>query len=309
MFKVIVFIGMVTFLGITLCFAQGEEDSITITTYYPSPYGVYKTLRLYPGSKAASCNTGEITYDDGFGSDPAGYYFCDDGGNWQPSGGTGGYWTLDDVNNYLYTNNNWNVGIGTTTPQSKLQVTDMITVGEESTIDGEIQLEDSGGKTYDAGIRTDSSANLILRSHATGAEIQFETGNPESTRMVISEGGDVGIGTTSPGYKLDVAGQVNATDVCIGGDCRNNWPAGGGTLSVDVNKCTDSDNYSASCTVYCDDATWTRVGCGGYGCQEPSGIKGYGSEPYGSGCRCYVYGRSLVENASVRCHAICVKIQ
>ena len=40
--------------------------------------------------------------------------------------------------------------------------------------------------------------------------------------------GKVGIGTETPAYKLDVAGDANAQRLCIGGDCRNAWPSGGG---------------------------------------------------------------------------------
>lgn len=51
------------------CYAQQRTDSITISTYYPSPYGVYKIMRLYPD---ASPNTGdncvgsagEMAYDE-----------------------------------------------------------------------------------------------------------------------------------------------------------------------------------------------------------------------------------------------------
>ncbi|WP_413943027.1 hypothetical protein [Bdellovibrio sp. HCB-162] len=39
--------------------------------------------------------------------------------------------------------------------------------------------------------------------------------------------GNVGIGTTSPGYLLDVAGNANAQKICIAGDCRSSWPAAG----------------------------------------------------------------------------------
>ncbi|MFA5093080.1 MAG: hypothetical protein WC543_03965 [Candidatus Omnitrophota bacterium] len=43
-------------------------DEITITTYYPSPYGVYNTLRLYPNNNAtvgsACTNAGEMFYSD-----------------------------------------------------------------------------------------------------------------------------------------------------------------------------------------------------------------------------------------------------
>lgn len=41
-------------------------EDITITTYYPSPYGVYNTLRLYPNNNAtagnACANLGEMFY-------------------------------------------------------------------------------------------------------------------------------------------------------------------------------------------------------------------------------------------------------
>ena len=33
------------------CFAQFGNETITITTYYPSPYGVYRNLQLYPSEE------------------------------------------------------------------------------------------------------------------------------------------------------------------------------------------------------------------------------------------------------------------
>jgi hypothetical protein len=41
-------------LGVILIFAglvYAAEESLTITTYYPSPYGVYRNLRLYPSNE------------------------------------------------------------------------------------------------------------------------------------------------------------------------------------------------------------------------------------------------------------------
>lgn len=53
------------FVFCSLSFAQSDE-TITITTYYPSPYGVYKILRLYPDSEPKpgnNCeNEGEMAY-------------------------------------------------------------------------------------------------------------------------------------------------------------------------------------------------------------------------------------------------------
>jgi hypothetical protein len=42
-------------------------------------------------------------------------------------------------------------------------------------------------------------------------------------------GSNVGIGYTSPAYKLQVDGDISGTRLCIGSDCRDQWPRG--TLS------------------------------------------------------------------------------
>lgn len=50
-------------------FAQQQTETINISSYYPSPYGIYKTLRFYPNdnydaTQNPSCaNAGEIYYD------------------------------------------------------------------------------------------------------------------------------------------------------------------------------------------------------------------------------------------------------
>lgn len=53
--KMSLFLILVLFLA--LPFPSPAEESITITTYYPAPHGVYKSLRLYPGNEPA-CNEG-----------------------------------------------------------------------------------------------------------------------------------------------------------------------------------------------------------------------------------------------------------
>ncbi len=64
-------------------FAQNTE-TITVSTYYPSPHGVYKTLRLYPNkdfdpNKACS-SKGNMSYNDSDGH----VYVCD-GNRWSNS--------------------------------------------------------------------------------------------------------------------------------------------------------------------------------------------------------------------------------
>jgi len=51
-------------LAIQSAFAQSNStDSLTITTYYPSPYGVYGTLKLHPKQAPAAGREGEMYYD------------------------------------------------------------------------------------------------------------------------------------------------------------------------------------------------------------------------------------------------------
>lgn len=107
------------------------------------------------------------------------------------------------------------VGIGTNTPQSQLQVSGVITAGEASVTDGEIVLEDSGTIANNPGIRTNADGDLILRTHSSVGEMTFESGNPEATRMTLLGNGNLGIGTTTPRHKLDVAGRVNVENGVI----------------------------------------------------------------------------------------------
>ncbi len=86
-------IGVVIFLAFILpsfvfCDTSPGE-SLTITTYYPSPFGVYKYLRLFPHDEqtpgAACSRPGEMYYD---ASDKA-LYICSDY-TWKTvSGGAG----------------------------------------------------------------------------------------------------------------------------------------------------------------------------------------------------------------------------
>ena len=80
------------------CFAQLNEQ-VTITTYYPSPYGVYKNLRIFPsgtGGAPPTCNSNQegVLYSSGAytGGDITQtntLYYCN-GTNWVAQGGGGG---------------------------------------------------------------------------------------------------------------------------------------------------------------------------------------------------------------------------
>jgi hypothetical protein len=66
---------------------------------------------------------------------------------------------------------------------------------------------------------TDGAANKGYLNFWTANGTTF------AERMRITSGGNVGVGTASPGYRLDVqGGQVNASGgLCIAGDCKSSW--------------------------------------------------------------------------------------
>ena len=136
-----------------------------------------------------------------------------------------------------------NVGIGTTSPAANLHVR------EDNASDGvaDITVENfaAGNATAKLFVKTNSATGslavyddghagvgdladkLVLMGDNSAAataicnltsEIQFYTGGVllANRRMVIDAAGDVGIGTTNPGYKLEVAGtlglKVNGTN-------------------------------------------------------------------------------------------------
>jgi hypothetical protein len=90
-----------------------------------------------------------------------------------------------------------NVGIGTTTPGAKLAIT-AASSGKADLI----RLEASNGSGYGAvGVNNAASPGYMYLSDTTGG----------TERLVVTTAGNVGIGTISPQYMLDVAGQVHAS--------------------------------------------------------------------------------------------------
>src|SRR3989339_515361 len=163
------------------------------------------------------------------------------------------------------------VGIGTTTPQSKLEVKDtapFITIngtGANSEPGLKIQNDARGWQFYVAGGDADK---LYIRDTTVPA-----------TRMVIDDSGYVGIGTTTPQQKLDVVGNINSTgfinattDLCIqGGACLSSVSASAGgwtKTGTQVALTTATDNVSIGST---DFLVHNSKGYVGIGTTSPEG--------------------------------------
>jgi hypothetical protein len=110
-----------------------------------------------------------------------------------------------------------NVGIGVTGPGEKLTIGDTGNVG--------MSITDGTHTQYIASIATANAygngstvGQLYLRGYDG---IGFSGNEGGATHMTLLTGGDVGIGDTTPSYKLDVAGTIRATgDVIAFSDVR-----------------------------------------------------------------------------------------
>jgi len=100
-----------------------------------------------------------------------------------------------------------NVGIGTTSPVTKLHLYD-----NTATVGLSIQADNASNSDINLGDEDDINIGRIQYSHSTDS-MQFRTNNAE--RMRINNAGNVGIGTTSPDYLLDVSGSANNADIGI----------------------------------------------------------------------------------------------
>jgi hypothetical protein len=101
--------------------------------------------------------------------------------------------------------NSGNVGIGTTSPDDKLEI-EGGGIGINNTSDPYLRFRESG--TIVSDIFTDTSANnLVVRgSSGHGVEILANGASEGAAHLVVSGSGNVGIGTTSPSAKLEIAG-------------------------------------------------------------------------------------------------------
>ncbi len=130
---------------------------------------------------------------------------------------SGGQWTDDGT--YIYANNannvaitdNGNVGIGTTSPSSVLDIETAL--GADNT---QLELRDSSvnvGFNFEIG-DTDISGlatkNLVIRGDSTVSDMAFSPSSTYPGLMVLDgTSGNVGIGTTSPRAKLAVDGNLS----------------------------------------------------------------------------------------------------
>jgi hypothetical protein len=168
---------------------------------------------ILSGSYNAYTYVGDTNWGTGVFASGSTYY-SEIRGYWN-DGNNRGFRLYDSSNDTipLFVNSNGNVGIGTTSPSYKLDFGKNATGGTSSDYGGMLSVYNNGGN-YLYGIDADN--------YGSGYGLNFyasDGGKAEGNiRMKIDKStGNVGIGTTNPGYKLDVNGSLNCTSLNVGG--------------------------------------------------------------------------------------------
>ena len=190
-------------------------ETLTMTTYYPSPFGVYQSLRLAPTNSEPACGAGTVgtLYVDD--SDDS-LYYCDGSdytqgfGQWRSNG--------NDVYPVNYTVAE--IGIGTNTPSERLDIS-----GDESDYTA-IRISNT----------TSTDSNWEIRAHDddpdNGFSIWGGQAGSEAARIMITGSGNVGIGTTAPSQEFSVNGDVDIDDDLVFSGPDPVISATGGDLTV-----------------------------------------------------------------------------
>ena len=143
-----------------------------------------------------------------------------------------------------------NVGIGTTTPGEKLSVSPGSNVSAEigKSLVGNIGISGYAGFKHQS--LTSSTSYALLQSstgqtflNASSTEsISFRINN--DNKMTLTNGGDVGIGTTSPGAKLEIRSGSGNKQLRLSTGATTYWELGRSTSTGDFEITEDSgDTY------------------------------------------------------------------
>ena len=187
----------------------------------------------------------------GYAADSKGVRFYNNGGT-----GYTAFEVAQSGGTRFIVNGAGNVGIGTTSPVTALHVESATTAALPAT-SGTTQ---SGGHRIRIGTSGLGTGILdIGTAGGSGMWLQSTDRTSLSTNYALllnPNGGNVGIGTTSPGHTLDVAGNIRSANVMF-------WNNGVGALSWDTGLVTIETNTSTAIVLKTNGSERMRIAAGG----------------------------------------------
>ncbi len=205
-FKMVFFSFFISILAVISCSLVSAEESISITTYYPSPYGVYNELRLFPHAAPVTLCGPTTEGTMFFNNITKQLQICNSTG-WTGPGGDS-FW--ESAGDDIFNTNPGNVGIGTSSPVAPLHVYAATGYGEirvesvDPTRGADVHYK-ADGREWGAGA---AGSNYGALSNGFFITDQTANGGLGLVRLAINTAGYVGLGTTNPTTHLTIYGDA-----------------------------------------------------------------------------------------------------
>jgi len=113
--------------------------------------------------------------------------------------------TNSTTTNGLYINSSGNIGVGTTSPSEKLHVSGNVRIEGDLTVNGSYTQIDTDVNTTEQWNVTNDGTGPAVTINQTGAQDIMDVQDDGTSVFYIEDGGNVGIGTTDPAAKLEIA--------------------------------------------------------------------------------------------------------
>ena len=195
-------------------YPANAQQRVTLSTYYPAPFGAYDRLRLVPRADMEDdpCALGLMYFETGINE----FVFCgdyDNDGDGEFGFGVPWIQTGDTLFTTDLANNNLGVAIGENSPDAYLEVsasgtagTTLLMLSSDDNNDGDRLIVTTAGNM---GVNdTTPDALLEVSASGGGADLLMLSSNDGSDgdRLIVENNGDVGIGITNPPDDLTVSG-------------------------------------------------------------------------------------------------------
>lgn len=157
-----------------------------------------------------------------------------------------------DSNTFVIDATNNRVGVGNAAPAHTVDIQSAsggTTARLRNTTGNFIDFIETSGSSRTGYIGTTNGTNFVIHNDKAG-QMQFDTNNLE--RMRIDSAGNVGIGTSSPSYALDVNGVIKGNNLLALQAGTPSFPASGLGWEIYNNSSTDNflQSYNRTGSVY-----------------------------------------------------------